>query len=63
MRKTLMLTVLLLLGWSSDYDYLRAMRDTSPHAFQRWWNYRSDRVVFDDQVAQADSVQAMGRQT
>ena len=62
MLNKFMLAVLLI-GWSSDYDYLRAMRDTSPHAFQRWWNYRSERVLFDDQVAQVECVRAAGRQT
>ncbi len=61
MLRNLTLAVLLL-GWSSDYDYLRAMRDTSPHAFQRWWQYRCERVVFDDEVAQADPL-ATGRNT
>ena len=62
LKKAFMLAVLLL-GWSSDYDYLRAMRDTSPHAFQRWWNYRCEHVVFDDQVAQVESVPTTGKRT
>ena len=61
MRKTFMLAVLLL-SWSSDYDYLRAMRDTSPHAFQRWWRFRCERVIMEDEVAQADAP-ATGRRT
>ena len=50
MRKKILLTALLVSA--NDYDYLRGMRETSEGAFQRWWRYRCDHVVFDDAVAQ-----------
>ena len=54
MLNKLMMLAVLLLGWSSDYDRLRALRDTSAYAHQRWWEYRCERIVLDDEVAQAE---------
>ena len=55
MMKRILLTALLL-GSANVYDFLRAMRDVSEPDHQRWWQYRCDHVVFDDEVAQFRSV-------
>ena len=55
MLKKILLAALLL-GSANAYDFLRAMRDVSEPDHQRWWQYRCDHVVFDDEVAQFRAV-------
>ena len=62
MMKKILLTALLL-GSANVYDFLRAMRDVSEPDHQRWWEYRCDHVVFDDEVARAGVSQTGRRLT
>ncbi len=55
MMKRIVLAALLFAS-ANDYDFLRGMRDTSTQAFNRWWRFRCDWVVLDDEVAQAEGV-------
>ncbi len=54
MLQRILLTAVLLAS-ANDYDYLRAMHETSTRAFQRWWRYRCDWVVLDDAVAHTET--------
>ena len=47
----ILFTILLLLASSSDYDYIRAMRDHSTIEHQRWWIYRAGLGVPENEVA------------
>ncbi len=55
MKKKILLTALLL-GSANAYDFLRAMRDVSEPDHQRWWQYRCNHVVLDDEIARAGAV-------
>ena len=60
MMKKILLTALLL-GSANAYDFLRAMRDVSEPDHQRWWQYRCNHVVLDNEVAQVGVSQLMWR--
>ena len=47
----ILFTILLLLAWSSDYDFIRAMRENSTIEHRRWWNYRAGLGVPENEVA------------
>ncbi len=47
----ILLAIMLLLSWSSDYDFIRAMRLHSTIERTRWWNYRTDQGIQENEVA------------
>jgi len=47
----ILLAIVLLLSWSSDYDFIRAMRLHSTIERTRWWNYRTDQGIQESEVA------------
>lgn len=47
----ILLAIVLLLSWSSDYDFIRAMRLHSTIERTRWWNYRTDQGILESEVA------------
>ena len=47
----ILFVVVLLLGWGSDFDYIRGMRWNSVPDQQRWRNYRSDKGILGSEIA------------
>ena len=55
----ILFVIVLLLGWGSDFDYIRGMRWTSVPDQQRWRNYRIDRGILDNEIASRSACPAM----